>query len=58
MNAITNPRNEYWNGSASWVIESNYQNDGYDFSGLLDDSPSAVRTLDPPGSNLNTDVKY
>lgn len=43
MDAITDPRNEYWNGSASWVIESNYQNDMYSFTGLLDDSPSAVR---------------
>lgn len=43
MNAITDPRNEYWNGSTSWLIESNHQNDGYNFTGSLDDSPSAVR---------------
>lgn len=60
MNAITNPRNEYWNGSVSWVIEANHQNDGYSFSGLLDDSVSAVRNPfhSSKGSHLNTDVKY
>lgn len=42
MNAITNPRNEYWNGSTSWLMEANRRNNGYDFTGLLDDSASAV----------------
>lgn len=42
MNAITNPRDEYWNGSISWLMEATRQNNGYVFTGLLDDSASAV----------------
>lgn len=42
MNAITNPRNEYWNGSATWLMEANRQNNRYNFTGILNDSSSAV----------------
>lgn len=42
MDSITNPRNEYWNGSVSWILEASQQGDGYEFTGLVDSSPDAV----------------
>lgn len=42
MNAYTDPRDPWWNGSAYWDLEANQQGSGYDFTGVMDDSSSAV----------------